>query len=73
MKFLIDNIVAFSLLLVMLIQLAYWIFDKIKIKKDILDIQDSICRLRKTNHDIRNTMHHINLKLAADENDNKAD
>lgn len=73
MTFLIDNIFFISTLLVLVIQLSYWIFDKIKIKKDIKDLEESMKRLRGTNHSILNTINKINMKLAIDENNNKTD
>lgn len=73
MKFLIDNILLISLIFALAIQIICWIIDKIKIKKDIKELEESIKSLRKTNHNILNTINKINIKLAIDENNNKTD
>ena len=87
MKFLIDNILIFSLITVLLIHLSYWILDKIKVKKNILDMksniinikkdicimQDSISKLRNSNHNIANIVNKLNIKAQYDESNNKTD
>ena len=67
MTFLINNIFFISTLLVLAIQLSYWVIDKIKIKKDIKDLEKSmknlqmdLLKLRTTNHDIKNTVFALN-------------
>ena len=87
MIYLVDNILFISILLVLVAQLSYWIADKIKIKKDIkkleesfkkleeknCDMEESLKKLRATNHSILNNINNINMKLAIDENNNKTD
>ena len=73
MTYLIDNIFFISTLLVLVIQLSHWIVDKIKIKKNIKELEESLKRLRKTNHEIRNTIFAIKIKLENNENANKTD
>ena len=80
MKFLIDNIFFISTLSVLAIQLSYWVIDKIKIKKDIKDLEKSmknlqmdLLKLRTTNHDIKNTVFALKIKLEKNENNNKTD
>ena len=73
MTYLIDNILFISTLLVLLIQLSYWVFDKIKIKKNIEELEDSLIKLRKTNHEINNKISVLNIKLENHENTNKTD
>ena len=73
MTYLIDNILFISTLLVLLIQLSYWVFDKIKIKKNIEELEDSLIKLRKTNHEINNKISVLNIKLENYENTNKTD
>jgi uncharacterized protein YoxC len=74
MKFLIDNILYISIILFLIIQLVYWIMDKIKTKKAILDAQKeikelevSIKSLRNSNHKILNLIHGLQLKSYCDE------
>lgn len=80
MTFLINNIFFISTLLVLVIQLSYWVVDKIKIKKNIGELEDSmkilqmdLLKLRTTNHSILNKINNVNIKLAIDENSNKTD
>lgn len=80
MKFLIDNILFISTLLVLVIQLFYWVIDKIKIKKNIKDLEESmknlqmdLLKLRTTNHDIKNTVFALKIKSENYENNNKTD
>lgn len=56
-------------MLYLIIQSVYWIIDRIKIKKDILDtkkeikeLEVSIKSLRTTNHKILNSINELQLK-----------
>jgi len=78
MTFLINNIITIALSVALLIQLIYWIVDKVKTKKAILDAQKeikeletSIKSLRTSNHKILNLIHGLQLKSYCDENVDK--
>lgn len=71
MKFLIDNILFISIILFLIIQLVYWIVDKIKTKKAIKELEVSIKSLRESNHKILNLIHGLQLKSYYDENVDK--
>jgi len=78
MTFLINNIITVALSLALLIQLIYWIMDKIKTKKAILEakkeikeLEVSIKSLRESNHKILNLIHGLQLKSYCDENADK--
>jgi uncharacterized protein YoxC len=78
MTFLINNIITIALSIALLIQLIYWIIDKIKTKRAILDAQKeikelevSIKSLRKSNHKILNLINELQIKAYCNENVNK--
>tara|TARA_R100001591_G_scaffold85401_1_gene91785 strand:+ start:294 stop:593 length:300 start_codon:yes stop_codon:yes gene_type:complete len=65
MKFLIDNILVFSLAIVLLIQLVYWIFDKIKTKENIErlreEMRDGIIGVKR--HDKNNQQNSLSIVI----------
>ena len=63
MKLLIDNIIAVFLIVALLIQLIYWVVDKIKTKEDIKklrkEIKDEIIGVKR--HDKDNQQNSLNI------------